>query len=533
MTPATRRPDFALLAPACAALLLAPACERVTDLRVALVTTACEQDVALDPLNGVTQLRFSVYGEDLRSSDYSRTADVRAGEIQLPDVPAGKDRILVVEGLTGAAGVIVSLGTSGPLDLTQPDSPVDVTIFLRRTNAFSPSAAQDSPRTCTRMNASRAAHAAAVLDDGRVLIAGGLSIDGDPPSVRYLNSTEIYDPKSGRFTTGPNLAIARAYHTVTHIPGTTLTIIAGGRNDTDNGRDGLRLVEIFDESLPLNLGISGTAALAVPRSGHTATAALDRSARVVITGGYTQTPVAGEAGVVTGSVEVFDASTRTFTSGTSFEAGRAEAAHVAVGNNVYVVGGWDGARAIRSTVILVPRPAGVFDPQASGSLNLSVGRILPLAASIGSVVVAAGGYTEPDDENPLAFRKASNALDALDTATGNLVPVSGTLGARRAYGAAAALFDDTVLVGGGGSATENATTIHRSADLVVVSPSDGRITALATNGSMRVERERLVYTTMKDGAVLVTGGVGSNRRTLDTAELYQPAYSPTPSSPWK
>ena len=45
------------------------------------------------------------------------------------------------------------------------------------------------------MNAVRLGHAAALLNDGRVLVVGGAMADGTA-----LSSADIYDPATGTFT---------------------------------------------------------------------------------------------------------------------------------------------------------------------------------------------------------------------------------------------------------------------------------------------------------------------------------------------
>ena len=56
------------------------------------------------------------------------------------------------------------------------------------------------------MTAARAGHAAALLPDGRVLVAGGIGLEPGG-GQRSLASAEVYDPVTGMFTrTGPMVA---------------------------------------------------------------------------------------------------------------------------------------------------------------------------------------------------------------------------------------------------------------------------------------------------------------------------------------
>ncbi len=87
------------------------------------------------------------------------------------------------------------------------------------------------------MHQARISHTATLLQGGRVLIAGGY---GDS----IASGAELYDPKSGTFTATGRLSIARCKHTAGLLPDGRV-LIAGGSNSRGwNGN--LNSTEIYD-----------------------------------------------------------------------------------------------------------------------------------------------------------------------------------------------------------------------------------------------------------------------------------------------
>jgi hypothetical protein len=74
------------------------------------------------------------------------------------------------------------------------------------------------------LNDAREGHTATPLDDGRVLVAGGLGSNGP------LASAELYDPATGAWTATGSLNDARRAHSATML-GNGLLLVAGGYDD--------------------------------------------------------------------------------------------------------------------------------------------------------------------------------------------------------------------------------------------------------------------------------------------------------------
>lgn len=130
----------------------------------------------------------------------------------------------------------------------------------------------------------RTAHTATLLQDGRVLIAGGASSGGSVGAL--TTSTEFYDPQTQTFSPGPDMTgLPRALHRASLLQDGRV-LISGGTSgwDTPNGiiTGTLDSTTIFDPSM--NAFIPGPTMIE-QRLGHTSTAMPD--GRVLLAGGYT------------------------------------------------------------------------------------------------------------------------------------------------------------------------------------------------------------------------------------------------------
>ena len=193
------------------------------------------------------------------------------------------------------------------------------------------------------LNIGRTDHTATLLLDGRVLVTGGM----DGYSGSTLASAEVYDPVSGIWSLVAPLSVPRRGHTATRLADGRV-LVAGGRYSTF-GPDVHASVEIYD---PVTASWGSTGLLTTPREGHSATLLPD--GRVIVVNGYYLGWLA--------SAEVYDVATETWEQipNPIFCHGVAHTATLMSDGNVLVVGGacGSGTDGIRAE-------AEVYDPIAA------------------------------------------------------------------------------------------------------------------------------------------------------------------------
>ena len=169
------------------------------------------------------------------------------------------------------------------------------------------------------LNTPRIGHTATLLPNGEVLIAGGLN-------TNYLTSAELYNPSTGTFTPTGSMNTARELFTATLLNNGEI-LAAGGQHSN--------LIPPFLTSAELYNPSTGkwtpTGSLNTGRYYQTAT--LRTNGQVLIAGG----------GAHLASAELYDPSSGTFTVTGSLNTVRTDHAAVVLSNGeVLAVGGYDG-----------------------------------------------------------------------------------------------------------------------------------------------------------------------------------------------
>jgi hypothetical protein len=348
------------------------------------------------------------------------------------------------------------------------------------------------------MSIPRAGHTATLLNDGDVLLVGGIDWDC-PPTINCNNfimiivkSAETYTAAGGQFSTSAIMSVPRVGHTATLLQDGRVLVTGGGyKSATDSA-------EIFD---PSTSTFTPTGNMTSARSGHTAT--LLANGKVLLAGGF-----AGN-GNWPATAELFDPATGMFTAtGIMSALGPGQTATLLSDGKVLFAGGGVvvGTDLVPTATAEIYDPAtGIFTP--TGNMNVPrVGHTATLLAN--SKVLIAGGGTG-------GSASLTATAELFDEATGLFTPTGNMVTARFDH-TATLLTNGKVLLTGGFSGLSSDLSSAESFD-----PSNGTFTIA---GNMGIQRIGHTATLLNNGEVLITGGNNLDGavslRTLATAELF-------------
>ncbi len=334
----------------------------------------------------------------------------------------------------------------------------------------------------------RSSHTATLLQNGKVLFAGGSTLG---PSY---SSAELYDPATGTFAATGSMAVSRSGYTATLLPDGKV-LAAGGTVEYDGlNTQSLSSVELYDPA-------SGTWTRVSPmtseRSGHTAT--LLQNGKVLVVGGWK-----GSYGLA----ELYDPAKGTWETTGSLVLfhgiGRYTATLLSDGR-VLIAGGSNIIGPSYSSAELYDPATGTFT--ATGSMTAERWSHTATLLPNGKVLLAGGMSGVP----PAPISSA----ELYDPATGTWSVTESMAGPRTSH-TSTLLTDGRVLVAGGWNGDMVSGSLN-SAELY--DPTTG---TWGNTGLMVEQRGGHTATLLQNGKVLVAGGGDGKGTSSALAELYNP-----------
>jgi hypothetical protein len=330
------------------------------------------------------------------------------------------------------------------------------------------------------MTASRAAHTATLLPDGKVFVAGGMTGESN------LASTEIFDPATQAFTTAANMSVARAGHTATLLSNGKV-LIAGGYNGSY-----LASAELYD---PAANSFTSVSAMTAARSGHVAT--LLPNGKVLLAGGV------GTGWTFLETAEVYDPAHNAFTkTGAMLTPRESHTATLLANGKVLIAGGHQGRRpaiTIYSSTEIYDPATGAFT--AAGDMTRIRHKHDAVLLADGRVLIV-GGSDERDGNGAYVSAEIYDPGKSTFRATGNM-----NTPRYKLQGTAVLLSNGKVLVAGGANRAELFDPVSNTFSYV--------------GGDMETLRLFATATRLANGQVLITGGYHPDNIVTSNAWVYR------------
>ncbi len=217
-------------------------------------------------------------------------------------------------------------------------------------------------------------HTTTVLDDGRVLIAGGSSAGANCSDGGTLASAEIYDPATGAFSSTGAMMVPRFRHAAVLLPDGRVLITGGHAFGANNGLSG----ELYDPDAGA-FGPAGNMTYARERHSATRTA----TGAILIAGGL------GASNSTAGTSELYEVGTNAFKLPELIGADQTAHADVALpGGEVLLVGGGTATTSIwdpRTSTWFTGNPMSVSRSSLAAAM-LSDGRVLATGGATGTSI---------------------------------------------------------------------------------------------------------------------------------------------------
>lgn len=202
--------------------------------------------------------KFTVSG--LNMKDVSTKSQISSTIHPLPKATYGKGRQVTVEVCTdvcdeNAEGDIVSRGRTVSFTINKGSGKREFNVFVQPRNSFaSPISANTNQKTNLNF-ADRVGATVTLLDDGRILIAGGAKVSGSTTwwekedISEVTSSAEIFDPNTGEFEEVGPMLYPRAFHQAVKLADKAGTVVLLGGYTSPDGKAPVTTsasVEAFD-----------------------------------------------------------------------------------------------------------------------------------------------------------------------------------------------------------------------------------------------------------------------------------------------
>ena len=381
---------------------------------------------------------------------------------------------------------VLGYGT-GSMNLQRLTQPAGIsTAPLSASGQWIPTGRPNVARYTPTFGDSSSRNTATLLDDGRVLVAGGMDIVG------ATDSAELYDPTTGTWSAIAPLPDRRVGHTATKLSDGKVLIFGG----IDNSSNTVRRAALFDPET------NAWSSFDAPGWAGGPTATLLKTGKILVVGGWPDGHDAFHLNWLKDYASLFDPATRTWSpTGNLPDLRQYPLATLLKDGRVLLTGGYDNdwGCPVYSTQTYDP----VTDSWSTGA-NLPFGSGHTATLLPDGRVLAVGVAGDFDCGSPMTPAVA----ELYDPATGSWAKGGDSSGYREGH-TASLLPDGRVLIAGGlqiGTYGDSSNGIHFAARLDTAEIYDPGTGSWSNVQPLITPRALHTATVLPDGHVLVVGG---------------------------
>ena len=332
------------------------------------------------------------------------------------------------------------------------------------------------------------AHTATLLDDGRVLIAGGTDVHGIARA-----SSELFDPESSRWIRAAAMINARAGHAATLLENGNVLITGGV---TGLGIFPVRALASAEIYHPSSNSWTAAAAMHVPRRMHSSIRLYD--GRVLVIGGTNEAPGSPLPAAQQEQAEVYDPRLDSWSlAGMGLPELSSQAATLMPDGTVLVTGGTTDTGFATVSAELFDPATTRWQPTTWPMATPRYGHTATLLTD-GRVLLVGGYSTQPEISAGRGYPNGELLT------TSEIFDLRGNIGVRMGYSGIPRL-DHTATLLGTGKVLIVGSAYASDADSQIFDPKN---TEHWASTGMPMDRYLHTATVLTDGRVLVAGGFG-------------------------